>query len=72
MGMLILINQLGVISSSDILNSIPGLISVDSLSQNESITISIAFLAGLASFFSPCILPLLPGYLAYLGSVALE
>ena len=29
---------------------------------------SIAFLAGLASFVSPCVLPLVPAYLAYLGA----
>ena len=28
----------------------------------------VAFLAGLASFVSPCVLPLVPGYLAYLGA----
>lgn len=28
----------------------------------------IAFLAGLASFVSPCVLPLVPAYLAYLGA----
>ncbi|HKC84058.1 MAG TPA: cytochrome c biogenesis protein CcdA, partial [bacterium] len=27
----------------------------------------VAFLAGLASFVSPCVLPLVPAYLAYLG-----
>jgi cytochrome c-type biogenesis protein len=31
---------------------------------------AIAFLAGLASFVSPCVLPLVPAYLAYLGSRA--
>ena len=30
----------------------------------------IAFLAGLASFVSPCVLPLVPAYLAYLGGRA--
>ncbi|HKV88564.1 MAG TPA: cytochrome c biogenesis protein CcdA [Candidatus Dormibacteraeota bacterium] len=30
----------------------------------------IAFLAGLASFVSPCVLPLVPAYLAYLGARA--
>jgi cytochrome c-type biogenesis protein len=29
---------------------------------------ALAFLAGLASFVSPCVLPLVPAYLAYLGS----
>jgi len=33
------------------------------------ITLSAALLAGLLSFFSPCILPIVPGYLGYLGSL---
>jgi cytochrome c-type biogenesis protein len=32
-------------------------------------TILLAFLAGLASFFSPCVLPLLPGYLALVAGL---
>ena len=28
----------------------------------------LAFVAGLVSFVSPCVLPLVPAYLAYLGS----
>lgn len=35
-------------------------------------TILIAFGAGLLSFFAPCILPLVPGFLAYLGGAASE
>jgi cytochrome c-type biogenesis protein len=35
------------------------------------ITIGIAFLAGIASFFSPCCLPLVPSYLAYLSGVSI-
>jgi len=31
-----------------------------------------AFLAGLLSFVSPCILPLVPPYLAYMGGVSIE
>jgi len=31
-----------------------------------------AFVAGLLSFFSPCVLPLVPPYLCFLGSVALN
>ena len=30
-------------------------------------TLPIAFLAGLLSFLSPCVLPLVPSYLAYIG-----
>ena len=32
-----------------------------------NVTLGIAFLAGLASFLSPCILPLVPAYIGYLG-----
>lgn len=34
------------------------------------IAIPIALLAGLVSFASPCVLPLVPGYLAYVGGMA--
>ena len=30
-----------------------------------ALAIPVALLAGLVSFFSPCVVPLLPGYLAY-------
>ena len=30
-----------------------------------ALAIPVAILAGLVSFFSPCVLPLLPGYLSY-------
>ena len=32
--------------------------------------IPLAFLAGIISFVSPCVLPLLPGYLGYISGVA--
>lgn len=35
-------------------------------------TIPIAFLAGLLSFLSPCVLPLVPAYLGYLGGRAVN
>jgi cytochrome c-type biogenesis protein len=36
----------------------------------DGISPAIAFLAGLVSFVSPCVLPLVPAYLAYLGARA--
>lgn len=39
-------------------------------SGNLLIAIPIALLAGLVSFASPCILPLVPGYLGYVGGFA--
>lgn len=35
-----------------------------------NVTLSIAFLAGLLSFASPCVLPLVPAYVGYLGGTA--
>ena len=35
-------------------------------------TFFIAFLAGLISFLSPCVLPLIPGYISYISGVSLE
>lgn len=36
------------------------------------VTLGIAFVAGLISFFAPCILPIIPGFLAYLGGSSSE
>ncbi len=36
----------------------------------DNLTIGLAFLAGLASFLSPCVLSLVPAYLGYLGGRA--
>jgi cytochrome c-type biogenesis protein len=35
--------------------------------DSQNLTLSIAFLAGLLSFVSPCVLPLVPAYIGYLG-----
>lgn len=36
----------------------------------NNVTIGLAFLAGVLSFFSPCVLPLIPAYVGYLGGRA--
>ena len=38
----------------------------------ENVTFFVAFLAGFLSFLSPCILPVFPSFLAYLGGISLE
>lgn len=40
--------------------------------SSSSITVPLAFLAGLLSFISPCVLPLVPVYLSYLTGSSLE
>ena len=36
------------------------------------VNLSVAFLAGLGSFLSPCVLPIIPGFLSYLASTAVR
>ena len=36
------------------------------------ISLAIAFVAGLVSFLSPCVLPIIPGFLAYLAGTSLD
>jgi cytochrome c-type biogenesis protein len=40
------------------------------LNGNLALALPIALLAGLVAFVSPCVLPLVPGYLAYVGGFA--
>ena len=40
--------------------------------MTADITYLSAFLAGLISFITPCVLPLVPPYLCYMGGVSLE
>jgi cytochrome c-type biogenesis protein len=35
-------------------------------------SLSVAFLAGLISFLSPCVLPIIPGYISYISGASLE
>ena len=37
-----------------------------------TITLPIAFLAGFISFLSPCVLPLIPGYIAYISGTSFD
>jgi cytochrome c-type biogenesis protein len=39
---------------------------------NDKLSILLAFTAGLLSFFSPCVLPLIPSWLCFLGGTGLE
>lgn len=39
---------------------------------SEGITYTAAFIAGLVSFFSPCILPLVPSYFSFITGVSLD
>jgi cytochrome c-type biogenesis protein len=40
--------------------------------ENANITIGIAFVAGVLSFLSPCVLPLVPGYISLMSGVSID
>jgi cytochrome c-type biogenesis protein len=40
--------------------------------MEENVTLVAAFGAGLLSFISPCVLPLIPGYLSYISGMSLD
>jgi cytochrome c-type biogenesis protein len=42
------------------------------LMEGENVSVALAFVAGLLSFMSPCVLPLVPAYLGYLSGRAVR
>ena len=40
--------------------------------MNQEVSILVSFLAGLTSFVSPCVLPIVPGYLSFISGLSLE
>src|SRR5258706_12515860 len=40
--------------------------------EGSTIRIGIAFIGGLASFLSPCVLPLVPGYISLISGVSID
>ena len=40
--------------------------------MSEQVTLVAAFVAGVLSFISPCVLPLIPGYVSFVSGVSLE
>jgi cytochrome c-type biogenesis protein len=40
--------------------------------ESQTITIGIAFVAGILSFLSPCVLPLVPGYISLMSGVSID
>ena len=71
LGILVFTNNLSRVANFQFLTGL--LLAVDSaLGFNGSLNIGIAFLAGLGSFLSPCVMPLIPGFLTYLASTSIR
>ena len=77
MGVLVFVGQLSRVANLAILTDVLTRLNLVSSAGGAITSISIlnlgvAFLAGLGSFLSPCILPLIPGFLSYLASASVK
>lgn len=71
----ILLIGIGLLMLTDSMTSLVGLFGPFSLEaelEQATITIPVALLAGLLSFVSPCVLPLVPAYLGYMGGTSVS
>jgi cytochrome c-type biogenesis protein len=71
LGILVFTNQLSRVANLSIATTILTSLNIPTITTN-SLNFIIAFFAGLASFLSPCVLPLIPAFLAYLGTTSLN
>lgn len=77
LGVFIFVGQLNRIANLEFLAIFLGDLNLVSgaggnISSLNVVNLGIAFLAGLGSFLSPCILPIVPGFLSYLASTAIK
>lgn len=68
-GVLLLTDRLTLIAGRFVALFGMGLASLE-LGAASAVTLPIAFIAGLLSFLSPCVLPLIPAYIGYLSGTA--
>ncbi|MFT4249997.1 MAG: cytochrome c biogenesis protein CcdA [Candidatus Woesearchaeota archaeon] len=47
-------------------------VNIDSALANQGVGILVSFIAGTVTFLSPCVFPLVPAYLAYLGGLSVK
>lgn len=71
-GMFVFTNQLSRIANFPFASNILISLDVGGIGLGTSLNLGIAFIAGLLSFLSPCVLPLIPAFLAYLASTVVK
>ncbi len=77
MGIFIFVGELRQIANIEILSNLLTSLHLTTtvggdISSLNIVNFFIAFIAGLGSFLSPCILPIIPGFLSYLASTAVK
>jgi cytochrome c-type biogenesis protein len=68
LGVLVFTNQLSRVANFAFATSFLTWLNFGAVSSAASLNFIIAFIAGLGSFLSPCVLPLIPAFLAYLAT----
>ncbi len=71
LGILVFTNKLGMIANWSWISSLLIKLNVG-FDGGFSLNVGVAFIAGLVSFLSPCVLPLVPAFLSYLASLAVK
>lgn len=72
LGVFVFTNQLSRIANFPLASEILISLNIGSIDLGTSLNLGIAFLAGLISFLSPCVLPLIPAFLTYLASTTVN
>ncbi|HLD86602.1 MAG TPA: cytochrome c biogenesis protein CcdA [Candidatus Nanoarchaeia archaeon] len=72
LGILVFTNQLSRVAGLAFASEFLIDLNAGSPASETGINIGIAFFAGLVSFLSPCVLPLIPGFLSYLASLSVK
>ena len=72
LGVLVFTSQLSRVANLALASEILIAVSPTGVGVEGSLTLGIAFFAGLVSFLSPCVLPLVPAYLSYLAASVVE
>ena len=71
-GIFVFTNQLSSIASFPFAAELLINLNLQNIEFGNSLNLGVAFLAGLVSFLSPCVLPIVPGFLTYLASTAVQ
>lgn len=72
LGVLVFTNQLSRIANLAFVSNLLIALNVTGMGAGAGLGVGIAFLAGIASFLSPCVLPLIPAFLTYLASTTVR
>ena len=72
LGVLVFSNQLSKVANLAFATSFLQSLNIAGVGIGSGLGLGISFLAGIISFLSPCVLPLIPAFLVYLSSVGVK